>query len=198
MEALSVNCPGCQAPVSQDMKNCPFCGRPVIITNFNDVNRLSTLDLNKYQASISRNIATGKGDQTLNEVSLGFIFLKLKLYAKAQEHFSKAVDTCFDNSELFMAAAIATLEGKKAYLTMRPKIDEAERYLNIAVEIEPKGIYYYFLAYLRYDYHCRKGFNVSPNYRQYLQMAVQAGVSHADINTLFGMLGVPVPDAIRL
>ena len=198
METVALNCPGCQAPISQDMKNCPYCGRPVIITSFNDVNKLSNLDLNKYQLSISKNIALGKGNTENNEVSLGFIFLKLKLYQKANEHFAKAMETCFDNSELYMAAAVSALEGKKAYLTLRPKIDEAERYLNIALEIEPRGIYYYFLAYLRYDYFCRKGFKVSPNYVEYLNKAKSVGVSYTDVNTLFGMLGVPVPDSIKL
>lgn len=198
MENLQLNCPGCQAPVSQDMKVCPYCGRPVVITTFNDVNKLSMLDLNKYQANIGKNIAAGKGDEGANEASLGFIFLRLKLYSKANEHFSKAVDQYFDSAELFMAAAIAKLEGKKAFLCLRDTINEAERYLNIALEIEPRGIFYYFLAYLRYDYHFRKGFKVSPSYREYLASAIDAGISRADIDTLFSMLGVPCPDAIRL
>ena len=97
-----------------------------------------------------------------------------------------------------MAAAVAKLEGKKAFLNTRDIINECERYLNIAIEIEPRGIFYYFLAYLRYDYHFRKGFRVSPTYMEYLRKAVDVGVSHADINTLFDMLGVAIPDQIRL
>ena len=198
MEAKEINCPGCQAPLSMDMKTCPYCGRPVVITTFSAVNSLSNLDLNRYQANIGKNIAAGKGNESENEASLGFIFLKLKLYSKANEHFSKAVDTYFDSAELFMAAAVAKLEGKKAFLNTRDIINECERYLNIAIEIEPRGIFYYFLAYLRYDYHFRKGFRVSPTYMEYLRKAVDVGVSHADINTLFDMLGVAIPDQIRL
>ena len=198
MEAKEINCPGCQAPLSIDMKTCPYCGRPVVITTFSAVNSLSNLDLNRYQANIGKNIAAGKGNESENEASLGFIFLKLKLYSKANEHFSKAVDTYFDSAELFMAAAVAKLEGKKAFLNTRDIINECERYLNIAIEIEPRGIFYYFLAYLRYDYHFRKGFRVSPTYMEYLRKAVDVGVSHADINTLFDMLGVAIPDQIRL
>ena len=198
MEAKEINCPGCQAPLSMDMKTCPYCGRPVVITTFSAVNSLSNLDLNRYQANIGKNIAAGKGNESENEASLGFIFLKLKLYSKANEHFSKAVDTYFDSAELFMAAAVAKLEGKKAFLKTRDIINECERYLNIAIEIEPRGIFYYFLAYLRYDYHFRKGFRVSPTYMEYLRKAVDVGVSHADIQTLFDMLGVAIPDQIRL
>ena len=198
MEAKEINCPGCQAPLSMDMKTCPYCGRPVVITTFSAVNSLSNLDLNRYQANIGKNIAAGKGNESENEASLGFIFLKLKLYSKANEHFSKAVDTYFDSAELFMAAAVAKLEGKKAFLNTRDIINECERYLNIAIEIEPRGIFYYFLAYLRYDYHFRKGFRVSPTYMEYLRKAVDVGVSHADIQTLFDMLGVAIPDQIRL
>ena len=198
MEALQVNCPGCQAPVTQDLKSCPYCGRPVVVTSFNSVMGLSNLELNKYQSNIGKTVAAGQGDATTNEISLGFIFLRLKLYDKANEHFSKAVDNCFDNAELFMAAAIAKMAGKKAFLCMRDVINEAERFLNIAVEIEPRGVFYYFLAYLRYDYHYRKGFKVSPSYVDYLRQAVNAGLSRTDIQTLFDMLGVPQPDALRL
>lgn len=195
---LSVNCPACQAPVSQEMKECPFCGKPIVVTSFKDVRALSNLELNKYQSSYNRNISAGKGNQNNNEISLAFIFLKLKMYDKANIHFDKAIESNFENSELFFAASISKLCGKKAFLNMRPTINEAERLINIAIEIEPRGIYYYFLAYLRYDYHYRKSFNVSPNYRQYFDKAVSIGISRHDIDVMYEMLGVSCPDEIRL
>ena len=64
--------------------------------------------------------------------------------------------------------------------------------------IEPKGIYYYFWAYIKFDYFQRKFFNTSPSYEEVLVMANQAGVSPFDIAQLVKILGVPQPDALSL
>jgi len=59
--------------------------------------------------------------------------------------------------------------------------------------IEPRGIYYYFLAYLKQDYFERKYLNISPNWKGTLQTANDTGISDADINHLFEILNVPQP-----
>ena len=77
-------------------------------------------------------------------------------------------------------------------------INQAEEYLNAAIMIEPKGIYYYMLAYIRYDFHARKFLRCSPDYRELLQQAVAAGVTPADIDQLFSVLNVEIPPQIAL
>jgi hypothetical protein len=62
--------------------------------------------------------------------------------------------------------------------------------------IEPRGIYHYFLAYIKYDYFSRKFFNTSPTYQEALNMANGAGLSPNDIEQLYGILGVSRPDAL--
>ena len=62
--------------------------------------------------------------------------------------------------------------------------------------IEPKGIYYYYLAYIKYDYFERKRFRTSPNYVEALQMATDAGLSEFDVEQLFAILNVARPDCI--
>ena len=62
--------------------------------------------------------------------------------------------------------------------------------------IEPKGIYYYFLAYIKYDYFARKYFKTSPSYQEALAMANDAGLSAFDIEQLYGILGVVRPDCL--
>lgn len=193
MESINLTCPGCQAPVSQSMKECPYCGRPVVVTTFGDVMKLSGLDLRKYQNAFSNR---NNGDP-LNDISLGFVFLRSKLYEKAIAHFDKVIDSYFENGEVFMAAAAAQLKGKKPFLNVRSDINLAEKYLDIAIEIDNKAIYYYFLAYIRYDYHFRKGFGISPNYREYLQKAINMGVTQTDIHTLFELLNTEVPDVLK-
>jgi hypothetical protein len=59
-----------------------------------------------------------------------------------------------------------------------------------AISIEGKGIYYYFMAYIKYDYFKRKFLNTTPNYKDYLGMAQRAGCSPTDVGQIFEMMGV--------
>jgi hypothetical protein len=71
-------------------------------------------------------------------------------------------------------------------------------YMNAAASIEPRGIYYYFMAYIKFDYFKRKFMNVPPPYTDYMDMAYDAGLSEADANELFAMLGVEQPAEIAV
>ncbi|OGL42981.1 MAG: hypothetical protein A2161_04660 [Candidatus Schekmanbacteria bacterium RBG_13_48_7] len=82
------------------------------------------------------------------------------------------------------------LKGKKAFLAIRPVIDKIEEYLNAAIMIEPKGIYYYFQTYIKYDYYYRKFFKTNPTYQQAFEKANQAGLSQNDVEQLYAILGV--------
>ena len=62
--------------------------------------------------------------------------------------------------------------------------------------IEPKAIYHYFWAYIRYDHHYRKAYNMSPNYKELLNQAVQIGLSQSDVKELFDILGVDRPEQL--
>jgi tetratricopeptide (TPR) repeat protein len=123
-------------------------------------------------------------------------YLKLKLYDKALASFEKAIEDNFDNSETFFYAAICLLGGKKAFLAQRPVIDKIEEYINAALMIEPRGVYYYFLAYIKYDYYSRKFFKTSPTYQEALAQANNAGVSPFDIEQLYGIFGVSRPEVL--
>ena len=122
--------------------------------------------------------------------SVAMCYLKLKLYDKATEAFERAMEDNFDNSETFFYAAICRLRGKKAFLAQRADIDKIEEYINAALMIEPKGIYYYFLAYIKYDFFERKYLNTSPNYQECVRMAYDLGTSDYDKKMLFNILGV--------
>ena len=100
----------------------------------------------------------------------------------------------FDNSETFFYAAVCLLKGRKAFLCNRPEIDKIEEYINAAIMIEPRGVYYYLLAYIKFDYFNRKFFKTSPTYQEALAMAQQQGYSPFDAEQLFGILGVERPN----
>lgn len=194
-QIVELECPGCAAPISTETKTCPKCFRPIVISTFNSISGLSQLELNK-QANVYRKAMSGAPDSDELNMSIAFCYLKLKLYDKAIPCFEKALEDNFDNSEAYFYAAIALLKGKKAFVTPRTEIDKAEEYLNAAIMIEPKAIYYYFWAYLRYDHHHRKAYRMNPNYAQLLEQAISIGLSQTDVTSLYEILGVDRPETL--
>lgn len=190
-QVLDLTCPGCGAPIEVGMKECPY-GHPVTISTFNSVYSMPMPMVNKYAHTYNKKLTANPFDQQSLE-SVAFCYLKLKLYDKALEAFEKAVEENFDNAELYFYAAVCLLEGKKAFLHQRPTIDKILEYVNAAIMIEPRGIFYYFLAYIRYDYFKRKFLNISPNFQETLALARQSGYSEFDTVQLFSILGVEKP-----
>jgi len=156
---------------------------------------MSMPEISKYANVYRQALAANPGNAALNN-SLAMCCLKLKLYDKALPAFEKAMEDNLDNSETYFYAAVCLLGGKKAFLTQRPVIDRIEEFLNAALAIEPRGIYYYFQAYIKYDYYSRKFFRTSPTYQEALQMAGLNGVSQFDIEQFYGVLGVGRPEAL--
>lgn len=191
--AIDMRCPGCGAPVSTGETTCSYCYRPVIISTFNSVYSMPLSEVNKYAGAYKSALTQNPDNSELNN-SIAMCYLKLKLYDKAQAAFTKAIEDDFDNSETYFYAAVSLLRGKKAFLAKRTDIDKIEEYIQAALMIEPKGIYYYFWAYIKYDYFNRKFFKTSPTYQEALVMAQQQGYSPFDVEQLFGILGVDKPN----
>jgi len=152
--------------------------------------------VNQYAATYREALQNEPNAKDLNN-SVAMCYLKLKLYDKALGAFEKAMEDNFDNSEMYFNAAICLLGGKKAFLAQRPEIDKIEEYINAAMMIEPRGIYHYFQAYIKYDYFSRKFFKTFPTYQEALKNAKDAGVSPFDIEQLYGILGVPRPEVLQ-
>ena len=195
-QVIDLNCPGCGGGVSTSQKQCNYCGRPIVITSFSDIQSFSPLDLNKYANNYRKALAYNPDNNALN-MSVAMCYLKLQLYDKALSAFEKAIEDNFENSETFFYASVCLLKGKKAFLAIRADIDKIQEYLNAAIMIEPRGIYHYFLAYIKYDYFERKYLNVSPNWEETLQIAIQAGLPSADVAQLFEVLQVEIPESLR-
>lgn len=194
-QIVELECPGCGKSITTSTQQCPQCFREIVISTFNSVSGMSPLEINKQVNAYRKAMVSNPNNQTLN-MSIAFCYLKLKLYDKAIPCFEKAIEDNFDNSETYFYAAIALLKGKKAFLTPRPIIDKIEEYIQAAVMIEPKGIYYYFWAYIRYDHHFRKSYRMSPNYQDLLAQAEQIGLSQTDVIELYNILEVQRPDVL--
>lgn len=193
-QIVTINCPGCGAAVTTGQKECEWCHQPIIISTFNSVYSMPMPQVNKYAQTYRKALSENPDNIELNN-SIAMCYLKLKLYDKALSAFELAIKENFDNSETFFYAAVCLLKGKKPFLAMRSEIDKIEEYINAALMIEPRGIYYYFLAYIKYDYFNRKFFKTSPTYQEALFMANQAGYSSFDSEQLFAILGVDRPSS---
>jgi len=189
-------CSGCGEPADIGQTKCKYCKKPVLISTFNSVHSMPMPMLSQYAAAHREGLQGDPGNKDLNN-SLAMCNLKLKLYDKAFTAFETAMDDNFDNPETFFYAAVCILGGKKAYLAKRPDIDKIEGYVNAALAIEPRGIFHYFMAYIKYDYFERKSLNTSPTYQESLAMANAAGVSSYDIEQLYGILGVACPEVFQ-
>ncbi len=194
-QVVELECPGCGVPITTSTKQCPQCFREIVISTFNSVSSMSSLDINKQANAYRKAMVNHPNDKTLN-MSIAFCYLKLKLYDKALPCFEKAIEDNFDNSEVYFYAAITLLKGKKAFLTPRTDIDKIEEYLQAAIMIEPKSIYYYFWAYIRYDHHHRKSYVMEPSYFDLLLQADEIGLSQTDVSELYSILGVEQPDCL--
>lgn len=192
-QIVELNCPGCGARVSTSQKECDLCHKPIVISTFNSVYSMPMPEVNKYAGAYRKALAENPDNTDLNK-SIAMCYLKLKMYDKALGAFEKAIEDNFDDSEVYFYAAICSLNGKKAFLQQRPTINKILEYMEAALMIESKGIYYYFLAYIKYDYFKRKSFITNPTYLDYYQEALSVGVSEYDITQLYSILGVARPE----
>mgnify|MGYP000038574240 CR=1 FL=1 len=191
-EISQMICPGCGAPVSISSRECEFCHGPIVISTFRSVYTMPIANVNNYISAYKKRLATTSKSPELNN-SIAMCYLKLGLYAKALQSFEMAISENIENSESYFYAAICLLNGKKAFLANRGTIDKIEEYINAAIMIEPRGIFYYFLAYIKYDYYFRKHFKVSPMYGDLLKEANTAGYRKEDTELLFSILSVDKP-----
>lgn len=191
-QVIELNCPGCNARITTGQKECEWCHKPVVISTFNSVYSMSMSEVNKYVGAYKKTLAEHPENADINK-SIAMCYLKLKKYDDALRFFEKAIEENFDDSESNFYAAICVLGGKKAFLNQRTTIDKALENINAAIMIEPKGIYYYYLAYIQYDYFERKHFRTDPHYTQCMQMAIDAGLSDYDIEQVYAILGVARP-----
>ena len=178
--------------------NCEYCGKPVIISNFSTAAALANADIGKYTSYYTKILSSDPGNRDVN-VALAFCYMRLKLYDKATEAFDKAMDNNLDNPDVFFSAAVALLKGKRAYFAPRAAIDKCMEYINAAMTISPKGIYQYFLAYIKYDYFFKHYLKPpQPDWEEDMEAAyTDYDVSEKEIRELFKFLRIQRPESME-
>ena len=188
-QLIDMRCPSCGAPISTGDTMCDYCYHPVIISTFNSVYGMSLSDVNKYATSYKNALIQNPDNASLN-TSIAMCYLRLKLYDKALIAFEKAIEDNLDNSEVYFYAAVALLKGNKPFLHTRDEIQKVLDYLNAAVSIEDRGIYYYLMAFVKKDYFERKYLISNPKSHELLNTAKQKGYSKFDVEQLDDILNV--------
>ncbi len=197
MPTVSVTkCPNCGANLDINVSVCEFCDSPVFVSSMSALSNMSMPKINKY-ANAYKDMMEENPDSEMLAISLGMCFMKLKLYDKAYAEFDKAISAYTENPEVYYYAAVCTLGGKKAFLAGKANVDKAIQLVKIANDCEARGIFYYFDAYLRFDFYKRKFLNIQPAYTDSLQKAKRLGCSPADISMLFELLGVDAPAELK-
>jgi len=192
VQVTTISCPSCGGKATYGQTECEYCGNSIVITSFQSMSSMLPQNISSHMASCRQALAQNPDDKDLN-ISTGMCFLSLKQYNFALADFEKAMPLNFDNSEVFFYAAVCLLQGKMPFLHLRPTIDKIISYVESAMMIETRGIYHYFLAYIKHDYFKRKFLNVTPSYTDHLAQARQFSVSEYDIEQLFALLGTQRP-----
>ena len=195
--ATVLECPQCGAPVKQSSKTCDRCYSEYIITSVSGLKKFDDSGIKKYLKAYEASLRTG-GESAELYTAMAICHLKRKVYAHATAYFEKAIAMLPSDGDTYYYAAVALLEGKKAFLTNRPVIDKIETYLENAIDIEEKPEYYALWAYIKQDYFARKSFKTSPTYREFLADAVKRGYNRFDSDALFEMLSVSCPAELTL
>lgn len=146
-----------------------------------------TGDSNSVHVDLHQN--TDPGQHLAN----GKHYLRLGLHAKALAELRQAMGTEDGDAEVCHLSAIAVLGGRKPILASLTQIREAENLIRAAIALDPRGIFFYFLAYLAFDYYERKSLRAPAPARTLLLQAWHLGVTPSEIASLFTALSVQNP-----
>ena len=195
VKVIDMKCSGCGAPLEPSMTACPYCKRSVVVTSFNDIYACDLPTLKQYSRDLTKDLQDGSSPELSGDIkfSIGACYLKLRLYDKAHERFMEAIEEDFNNPEAPFYAAVTLLNGKRDYFASMANIKKAMELVEAAQIIEERGVFYLFLAYIKYDFYARKYLRISPDWKEELSAALKANLSYTDINILFDILGVECP-----
>lgn len=201
VQIINLTCSGCGFALTPSNIECPRCGNAITVTSFNSVYAQDLPTLNKLTRALDKDLrdATSPDLDTSIKFTLGGCYLKLRLYDKALTRFEEAMEDNFDNPEAPFYAAVSLLKGKKAFLTPMANIKKAIEYVEAALMIEDRGVFHYFLAYLKFDFYARKRLRISPNWQEELMLAqATTNLSPTDCLMLFDILGVDMPSELTI
>lgn len=120
-------------------------------------------------------------------------FIKAGMYSQAQGILQQLMISNPSDDNIYFYNAVCLLNGKRPFLLQKNIIEQALSCLDAATVINPKAIYYYFIAYIKHDFYSLKFLNVSPDYQEAYKTAVNKGVNESEVQSMFSLLKVQRP-----
>lgn len=193
----NLRCLGCGAPISMSQKRCRYCKREIYISSFSSVLEQSDYEFERMRRFYKKTAGEQIEDPELDN-SQGMCLMRLGWYEQAYEMFEKAIRKNFDRSETYFLAAAALMNGKNPFKMLKKDVDRAITLMTDAVSIENAPVYYYFLAYLTYDFYGRKYLRSKIPWQEYMQKAVESGINEGEIAELHSFLHTEQPNALKI
>lgn len=132
-------------------------------------------------------------DRSVGEAS-GKRFLEMKLYDKAISCLESEISNDTMNSELYFYLSVALLRGKRPFLSSKADIQRIEGYMETAIAMQEKSMYYCFCSYIKYDFYSNKHLKTDLNYVVLYEIAKTLGLTYSDVQELFALLKTNKPD----
>ena len=194
-----LECPNCAATdIRPGQSFCHWCRSALIISDFSSIYSMNLGAYQEYANKLkdSENNYMSNGMQGDYESSLGMVYLKLGNTALAVSSFQKAAESGIQNPETYFYMGIAMLDRKRPFLNNKNTVTGAMNYIETALNMEKKGIYYFTAAFLEYDFYVMKHLRPPKSINEYLGNARKFGVTQNDLKMVFDMMNCTVPNEL--
>lgn len=131
-----------------------------------------------------------------SQINVAQSFIKAGMYSQAQSILEQLIIENPSDDNIYFYLAVCLLGGKRPFLLQKNVIEQVLSYLEAAVAFSPKAVYYYFIAYIKYDFYSLKFLRISPDYRELYNIAVNHGISEEEKQSLFALLKVQRPEGL--
>lgn len=195
VSVVNLKCSNCGESLTESMAKCPSCDQAVVIKKVSSLLGLPSAELHSRSRLMDREIMGGQNGNLVSDADFtaGCCFLRLKMFDQAIVRLGRAVDSDPCNVNALFCMAIAALKGKKAFLVPLADIRKVQEYLDAAMLVDERGIFRYFLAYIKQDFYARRFLKVEPSWHDEMQIALSLGVGQEERDELFNLLGVSCP-----
>lgn len=143
--------------------------------------------------TLIKSVPCKAAEKESEDLKNGVRFLDRRMFAQAFTCFEREISNNMSDPEPYFYGAVAKLEGKRPFLVSRSLINEIEKYIESAIAYGARGLYYYFYAYIKYDYYEKKLLKTVPSFRELLLTAESYGISEEEKIMLFELMGIPKP-----
>lgn len=183
----ALECPNCGAPVAANARECVHCFSPLYIHRLSELEQLSLPAVRKHISSYEGRLAAGAATPEAL-LSLGLCHYKGRMYAKAQELFSRLIEQAPDTAAAYYYLGLSLLQGKRPYMQTLKNIKAVTAMLETAIAISPEGRFYYFLYLLQKDFFEKKHLRNTYNAKDLAIAAEANGITAEEIDELTALL----------